>query len=377
MTTWDLKPRKLSRCSTFSPRPPFLDPGYPQFQTLPSRFPGVPPGNPHHLGKTPGGWSPAVGLRGRGRPWRQEAGKVAPKVPRPGESDPRVPARASWRPRPFRTLARPPRRPRRPPPRGSPHPPPRAPGPGAPRASAVASPQRCRPDAVSSGGPGPPAAEPGAAVPAPRRSATPTHPRPGPRPPGGPATPPTLTAAALAAAAAVFVHLEAAAAAGEPGAGGRGAAGAERAGGRAAPAARGPGRGPGLLPRGGALSARRRRHVARRPRPGRGGRGPAGPPRERARPRPEPRASETAPWRAGASILWTDVGSGEQNLAARGLGGPGAGVLLALALSEKAQETYLKVKPSPFVQRHFRVIPAFQPFLGCHGGPPFLAMSAL
>ena len=109
MTTWDLKPRKLSRCSTFSPRPPFLDPGYPQFQTLPSRCPGVPPGNPHHLGKTPGGWSPAVGLRGRGRPWRQEAGKVAPKVPRPGESDPRVPARASWRPRPFRTLARPPR----------------------------------------------------------------------------------------------------------------------------------------------------------------------------------------------------------------------------------------------------------------------------
>nr|CAI9708768.1 unnamed protein product [Rangifer tarandus platyrhynchus] len=53
------------------------------------------------------------------------------------------------------------------------------------------------------------------------------------------------------------------------------------------------------------------------------------------------------------------------------------GVLLARALSEKARETYLKVKPSPFVREHFGVIPAFHPFLGCHGGSPFLAMSAL
>lgn len=336
-------------------------------------------------GWAPRAWTPLATGGGEGRP--QGPPPRGKRPPSPGPSllaTPAVPdarpARASTPPAPAS---------------GSPAPPPRAPGPGAPRASAVASRQRCYPDAVSSGGPGPPAPEPGAAVPAPRRSgASATHHRPPPprrpRPPGGPATPPTLTAAALAAAA-VFVHLEAAAAAGEPGAGGRGAAGAERAGGRAAPAARGPGRGPGLLPRGGALSAPRRRHVARRPRPGRGGRGPAGPPRERARPRPEtPARLRLGPRGQGpgseasrlaqpplSSSLWTDVGSGAQNPATRGLGGWSGGVLLARVLSEKAQETYLKVKPSSLVRRHFRVIPAFQPFLGCHGGSPFLAMSAL
>lgn len=136
-----------------------------------------------------------------------------------------------------------------------------------------------------------------------------------------------------------------------------------------------PGRGPGLLPRGGALSARRRRHVARRPRPGRGGRGPAGLyPSGRAAPPGAP-ASETAPWRAGASIHSGPTWGRRTKPGGKGLGGSGGGVLLALALNDS--RNVLKSQAFSLRPEAFQSHSAFQPFLGCHGGPPFLAMSAL
>lgn len=215
LTASDLTPAKLSRLSARFPHPPLSDPEDPRFKTFPSLFPGGSLTS-HHPRKDAARLFPLrSGSGGHSRPRRQEAGQVAPEVPRPRRGTPSPGSRpraapADGPPASPRTLARA-RRQRRPPPPHGARTPASVSGPCTLRASAVVSGhQRC-PDPVSSGGP---------------RPQTPTA-LLRPRPPARPATPPTLTAAALAAAA-VFVHLEAAPAAGEPETRGRGAAGGGR-----------------------------------------------------------------------------------------------------------------------------------------------------
>lgn len=243
VTTSDPKPETLVRFSTLSPHPPLLDPENPQLETFPlpiSR--GHPPS--HHLRKDAEGVSLLrSGSGGRGRPWRREAGKVAPKVPHPGRATPEPCSESPGRPGRGR-------------PRPRPGPPlrlggdPAGPLRSAPRRRAAGLGGRQQPPTL----PGPQTLGPGPA--APLRSGAPATPAPGrqsgrphlrhsPPPPSPPPPPPSssmLRPLPLPAS---------------PGPRAVGAAGAERAGGRAAPAARAPGRGPGLLRPGGALAARR------------------------------------------------------------------------------------------------------------------------
>lgn len=157
-------------------------------------------------------WTPLATRCGEGRPARSPAPEGRPPNPGPrlrGDPGPQQPWPGT------QTLASGGRRPRAAPSLGPPETPPRL-RPGAPQASSRRRRRCLRPPLL-------------------RRP-----PVPGPRPQAArkPATPPTLTATTLAAA--VFIHLEATLAAGEPEAGNRGAEGwgrrrRERAGDRAAP----------------------------------------------------------------------------------------------------------------------------------------------
>lgn len=255
-TARDLAPRKLSRLPTLPPRRAAGPGGSPS-----QNFPRSPPGGSALPAAGNGAeGAPRPGSGGRGRPWRPEVGKVAPRqAPGPPERDPprARPETPSCSHRlggdPARRSPKPPdprltRRARRAAGLGGRQPAPALPGPRLPGRSRTLDP---RPRTRASASPTP--------------GRQPGRPHLRHSPPPSPPPPPSSILRPLPQPASPEPAREG------PRAGG--AAGAERAGGRAAPAARGPGRGR-TPPAGRGARAGRRRHVTRWPRPrGCGGRG--------------------------------------------------------------------------------------------------------